>query len=440
MARKFKKKIKVFLFLIILLFIALYIIKFIETDKEYILGITSNNDKIIIDVLNDKISCILSTNTPTINDKWVKSENNKCYLNYQNNSNLYIKINNKIINESENVINYININDKDTIYLPLNDKFKYINMFIGDKNNIKINNLDENVAILDNEGYINSKKEGTTTIKLQYDDKINEVNIVVTNLITKRPKKFDHNKEKLGCNVISKEENDLIDKILKDKIDNVGYKTRAAVVEAARFLTLDFSYKISYFYENGRVTTNNVDGEGRYYHVGLYLNESRFSEISGSSEGPEIWGCDLYSNPIKKIDTNGLDCSGFVSWALLNAGFDIGDIGAGIKYGPKNDLTDFGDLIELDSFDDTINAKVGDLLHSSHSGGHIAMIVGIENNNYYIAQALWNNAPYELTQRYSLSHYVQITKYSKEDMIDTFDELILMDKYYVEDGNLTNMW
>lgn len=28
--------------------------------------------------------------------------------------------------------------------------------------------------------------------------------------------------------------------------------------------------------------------------------------------------------------SNGLDCSGFVSWVLLNAGYNPGDLGAGV--------------------------------------------------------------------------------------------------------------
>ena len=75
----------------------------------------------------------------------------------------------------------------------------------------------------------------------------------------------------------TKEQNDLLDEILKDRINDAGYKTRAGAVEAARFLSLEFPYRIRYFSENGRGNTNKVEGEGRYYQVGLYLDESRFS-------------------------------------------------------------------------------------------------------------------------------------------------------------------
>ena len=194
---------------------------------------------------------------------------------------------------------------------------------------------------------------------------------------------------------------------------------------------MEFPYRIDYFYENGRQTTNNVDGEGRYYHEGLYLHSSRYSNITGKATGPKTWGCSLYSNPIHKEAPNGMDCSGFVSWALLNAGFDVKDVGAGFRDGKLNDLTDFGELVKLNKNNSTSgDIKVGDLLHSLAGGGHIAIIVGMDEVNYYIAQALW----------YEEANGVIITTRKKEELHEEFNEVILMDKYYIEDGKLTNLW
>ena len=130
-------------------------------------------------------------------------------------------------------------------------------------------------------------------------------------------------KEELKCGIYSKEENDLLDKILKDRINDAGYKTRAGAVEAARFLSMEFPYRIRYFSENGREATNGVQGEGRYYNEGLYLDESRFVNIKKPLRGPQPWGCQLWSDPSEGYRANGLDCSGFVSWAFLNGGFDM---------------------------------------------------------------------------------------------------------------------
>ena len=69
---------------------------------------------------------------------------------------------------------------------------------------------------------------------------------------------------------------------------------------------------------------------------------------------------------------------------MYNAGFDIGDIGAGIT-DDVIDLTDVG--IKKDIKDTNLNdLKVGDLIGFD---GHIAMIIGIKNNDVYIAQMYW---------------------------------------------------
>ena len=207
----------------------------------------------------------------------------------------------------------------------------------------------------------------------------------------------------------------------------MGYKTRAAVVEAARFLTLEFKYRIHYFYENGRLLTNGtrsyVDGEGRYYHKGLYLSNNKKDNIIASQYGPSIWGCDLYTKILKETTPNGLDCSGFISWTLLNAGFDVGDRGAGISKNKTNDLDDLGKKVKINK--ESINqAKVGDLLSRD---GHIGILIGIDNNNFYVAEAL----DYDL----------HVLTYTKKELIKSdWTYFINLDELYLNDGNLTNMW
>ena len=115
-----------------------------------------------------------------------------------------------------------------------------------------------------------------------------------------------------------------------------------------------------------------------------------------------------------------------LSWVLLNAGFDPKDVGAG--FADYLDLTDYGDVKRINSA--TINdIKVGDLLHSYAAGGHIGIIVGIDNDYFYVAQALWYDEV-----------GVIITKYKKELLYKSFPHVVLMDKYYINDGKLTNMW
>lgn len=250
---------------------------------------------------------------------------------------------------------------------------------------------------------------------------------------------FNKKKPFISCNIFSKEENDILDKTLEDRLNAAIYQTRASVVAAARFLTLEFSYRIPYFYENGRLNNygegKKVDGEGRYYHKGLYLNSSRYEQITKKFTGPGAWGCKITQyqdapnyNFVPRLKyPNGLDCSGFISWVLLNGGFDVKDSGAGDNIARSDDLYDLGEKNSIsNSLLDSGKVKVGDLIAYS---GHMAIIAGIdEEGNYYIAE--------------SLPQYkgVVLNKYNKSKLKATFTHIMLMDSVYQNDGNLTNMW
>lgn len=411
-------------------------------NKTYIESIEYVDNNVIITFSKDNISCLISNDKPEKNDNWVMSKNKKCILEYEfGNNDIYIKKSFGIVKATKNKIYYFDSINKDTIYLAVGGKKQYISTLLGDSNKLKYNISNNDVINVSSSGEIVALKEGTSKIIVLYEDISFTSNVVVTSLITNDILKndFDFSKPELECGYYSKDDNDLLDKILIDRINDAGYKTRAGAVEAARFLVLEFPYKISYFYENGRQTTNNVDGEGRYYHEGLYLHESRYNNLTGSYMGPKIWGCPLYSEPAGRNIDNGLDCSGYISWALLNAGFDVKDVGAGFS-GPL-DLTDYGDVERFtNSLIKSKKIKVGDLVHSEHSGGHIGMIIGIDNDYFYIAQALWNDADHKLTKKDPNVMAVQITKYSYSEIVNIFPHVILMDNYYVEDGNLTNMW
>lgn len=438
---KLKKKYKRALYkcsslLIIILLITIF------SNKSYIEKVEYKENKVIITFSKDNISCILSNEKPNKKDEWIEAKNKKCVLDYTyGNNNIYIKKTFKILNVSKKKLYHFEAIEKDTIYLALDGKLQYITTLLGNKEKLKYEVVNKEIITITQDGLITPLKEGKTEIKVSYKNKIYSSNIIVTNLITADilEDDFNFNKPELECDTYTREDNDLIDEILKDRINSVGYKTRAAAVEAARFLVLEFPYKISYFYENGRQTTNNVDGEGRYYHKGLYLHESRYSSLTGSYKGPKTWGCPLYSEPAGRYIDNGLDCSGYVSWALLNAGFDVKDVGAGFS-GPL-DLTDYGETKEFTtSLIESNKIKVGDLVHSEHSGGHIGMIIGIDEDYFYIAQALWNDADHKLTKKDPNVMAVQITKYGYNEIQKIFPHVILMDKLYKEDGDLTIMW
>lgn len=326
---------------------------------------------------------------------------------------------------------------EEKIYLTENETFlikKDITSII-DTPQVKYYSEDENIAKVNKQGLITGLKNGKTNIVIEdlYKNKYNlEVN--VTNLLQKA--KIDNKKPFLKCNQYTEEQASLLDEVLAFRIKQAGKGTRAGAVAAARFLSLEFPYRIGYFLETGRLnnyyTINYVDGEGRYYHEGLYLSKSKFKDIKASFSGPAIWGCPLteYDDENITVRSNGLDCSGFVTWALKNGGLDPGDIGAGGGYvkDTVESLSTIGEFKPITK-DLLINKKIkaGDL---ASIWGHIAMIVGIDENHIYVAEEYYH------------SKGLTVITFTYDEFVygDYFTHVVLMDDYYKEDGNYTNMW
>ena len=300
---------------------------------------------------------------------------------------------------------------------------------------------DENVATIDEDNVIHAIGLGQTKITATFGEKTDSIDVLVTDLIVLAPREFDVNKPYVRCGYYTKEENDLLDEILASRVEKVGWHTRAGVVEAARFLALEFPFRVNYFVENGRVDSyvgRYADGEGRYYHVGLYLDPSRYEDLNQDMiyGGPGCWGCAINEFSRNKVSGNGLDCSGFVAWAILNGGFDCRDLGAGIAQ-DWPDLTDLGEKKVLSAELDENKLRVGDLLSGPFGGtvfegGHIAIVAGIDKDGYiYVAEELG----------YANAWGYFIKKYDKSSLLHYFYYRVDMEKYYSDgDGNLTDFW
>ena len=374
-------------------------------------------------------------------DTWTKAQNNKCnFIIGDNTYDFYLRNNYGTvikINEASDLGNILRLTlDKEKIYLAINGTYTptltISSVGYADKT-VKWTSENDKIAIVDENGTIKGIKKGNTKVTAKVMDKEVTIDVVVTDLITVRPKSFNNKKKYLSCNKYTEEDNNLLDEILKDRVNTVGYKTRAGAVEAARFLALEFPYKIKYFSENGRMgeRTYKVDGEGRYYHEGLYLHSSRYKNIKYKAEGPKTWGCTMYNRVSHNRSANGLDCSGFITWVLVNGGFDPGDVGAGVSPGIK-DLTDYGEKTIFNAkVIESGKVKVGDLLSSTGpGGGHIARIVGEDSEYYYVTESLWT----------SPNVGVVILPYSKKNLFKRYYYVMLMDSYYKEDGKLTKLW
>lgn len=391
-----------------------------------------NNLTVYFKGVRGNAKCLVTDKKELKDEKWNDIAKNKCKfkLDKNKNYNIYVKRNTKTrkLYVSPKVL-YFSI-DKKTYYLAKHDKRKisYSYITLGDIKDL-FTSSDKSVAYVENNKII-SENKGTSKIKVKEFDE--EINVIVTDLINKAPKKYNYNREYLSCDKFTLKEEKLLDKILKDRVEEKGYKTRAGVVEAARFLTLEFPYRISYFSENGRLDGGSLiaDGEGRFYHNGLYLTSSKYKEIKTVVKGPKPWGCYMYSKPSKGMRRNGLDCSGFTTWVLHNGGFDPGDLparGKNIEY----DLNSIGTEKVL-TYELSISKKIkaGDFLGEvSESEGHSAIIVGVDKNYYYVAESLWHSPL-----------GVNINKYKKEDLYKNFETVNLMDSYYKKYGNYSNMW
>ncbi|MDO4940220.1 MAG: hypothetical protein Q4E33_00835 [Erysipelotrichaceae bacterium] len=292
---------------------------------------------------------------------------------------------------------------------------------------------DENIAKIDN-GNLVGVSNGEVII--YNDDTQTRYEVSVSDLYL--PAHIDNNKELLPCGQYSNEQAIYLDTVLESKVMNAGYKTRAGVLAAARFLALEFKYRMPYFYENGRLEGSTghpyADGEGRFYHKGLYLSEEKYDVLdpNGFVSGPQIWGCEMFSGAGGVIP-NGLDCSGYVSWCLYQAGFDPGDVGggAGIWDGAYN-LPDLGvgdgGAISTSSIDpDAIQA--GDIIAWE---GTIAIVVGVDEENIYVAHQYWDND-------------LEVVTTPKSNLANSeWEYVTLMDNYYNEEGNgagnYTAMW
>ena len=399
--------------------------------------------------------CLLTKKNESVNiddNNWVKASNGYCsIITSEDNYDVYVK------DKFGNIFSSIDgikkkekkkvINNQTAIKTDVNNVYLYIGLtqlINVDRSNIKSNSKiiyeskDTNIATVDQNGLVTGINYGKTLIIIRTDDNkyYTEIGVVVTRLI----KRMDPTAKRdyFTCQMLSEEENELLDKILFDRVERAGYKTRAGVLAAARFLTLESTYEVPYFYENGRLENYEpykyVDGEGRYYHRGLYLSAKKIKDLKATFVGPAMWGCELqnYTDWNGEYVTgqyypNGLDCSGFVTWALLNGGFDVGDIGAGVDPDHK-DVTDLGERIPLsEELMASGRVKAGDLIGLD---GHAAILVGWDENNYYIAESL------------NTTKGVVVTTVKRSDLVynSIYKYVVLMDRVYKDQGNYSTYW
>ena len=94
--------------------------------------------------------------------------------------------------------------------------------YIGNaKTDITWTSENNNIATVSHDGKIKGISEGKTKITATSMDKSIPIKVIVTDLINTRPNHFNNKKPYLPCGIYSKEDNDLLDTILEDRINTV---------------------------------------------------------------------------------------------------------------------------------------------------------------------------------------------------------------------------
>lgn len=149
-----------------------------------------------------------------------------------------------------------------------------------------------------------------------------------------------------------------LDKVIKNN-DNISYR----VVAIAKFMAYHFP-KIPYFWGGGHGLTKSE-------MMGLDKEWGTLDKIKYS--GSKRWRKD-------KLFPKSLDCSGFVSWCLINAGFDISPFismtdGYVLNSG---EMTKLGHIYKITDGNLLCNISLGDIAYMK---GHVGIIIDINFKN-----------------------------------------------------------
>lgn len=187
--------------------------------------------------------------------------------------------------------------------------------------------------------------------------------------------------------------------LLKNRINSVGgMGSRSAVVEAGKYLSEEEN--IPYFWG------------GKFYEVGVCEDWNKIKKVS--SEGSDI-------QFVGDEWPFGLDCSGFVSWAIINGGYKMNVSFTGDYYNYIKPNTMVFSVESLCSG----KVKEGDLLFRK---GHIALITDIDLDNNTIKVAEEKGAKYGMVvTNTTIDNFVNSNNYS---------DIYLMEDYYNDKNNL----
>ena len=187
---------------------------------------------------------------------------------------------------------------------------------------------------------------------------------------------------------------DSLNASIKQAVVAAGPGTRAGVVAAANALVnglSQYGVKLPYI--------SSIDNDSSLGHYEEYGVDSTWGTVGS-------WRSEIYNGRI--YTQKGLDCSGFVSWAIHNGGFTYITAYSGSQH-------NVGNPHAYQSY----NGKPGDILWMS---GHVGLIIGVEDGNYIVAE------------EHGGDNGLEVTKYSMKS--SGWTDIVDMDQFYADSSNL----
>lgn len=210
---------------------------------------------------------------------------------------------------------------------------------------------------------------------------------------------------------------------LQSYVHSAGYRTRAGVVAAANFLSSHVNIHIPYFWTGGHVHTYSgyINGNERGFDDFIKARQKGASFEATLGLSP-YWGCSTKmeledgteNQPIDSYTPFGMDCSGFVVWAIRNGGYDTNcSFSAGKEDGLLRKFC--GQNIDSVSVSESKGrVQAGDVVYTP---GHVGMVVEVRDDGFSVAEES------------GFKEGLIVTEHAYSDSSD-FDYVLLLDNFY----------
>ena len=203
---------------------------------------------------------------------------------------------------------------------------------------------------------------------------------------------------------------------LYNNVRTAGYKTRNGVVAAGLYLSSHIGVHIPYFWTGG------------HYH-----SYSGYQDKGDNLMGvPNKWGCQVkmaFGGTGAQKDGSlypfGVDCSGFVAWAIFNGGYYTGNQSQEIFINTKSTPSSIGGVSVSNVSVSSSKGKIkpGDIAWKK---GHVGLVVEVSDSGFTVAEA----------KSYKQGLIVTNHKYSSSN----FTKIILMDNFYSNYKKSSSLW